>query len=403
MRVLILASSFHPVIGGAETYIHEVAVGLAQAGHRPLVVTDVPRGFAPGDAFDDPPGVEVRRLHRYRDILASDSKILWEELAHGLHPELAQCLEEWRPDLVFTNSLGTSFAGKTLSLAAGVPWAAAFHEQEPEVAPLGHARLGLVYGVLKPELVLAGSEFYADRAARWGSGANTTVIHHGVDTDLFHPNGDGAPVRRRYGIPDDATLIVSAGRLKERKGHLETIRAFAQVRRERPDCRLLIVGSVSSASLEYARLLEQEIDRSGLKDAVVIDRDVTFQTMPGVYAAADIVAQPSHAEGLGIAVLEAMSSGRAVVTTDVSGIREVLGPPDIAEVVPARTVAPLADALLRLVLDPDMRAHLGRRARDHVRARFCRRTMIAATEAALAALVQARPLTEPLGAPLATA
>jgi glycosyltransferase involved in cell wall biosynthesis len=98
-----------------------------------------------------------------------------------------------------------------------------------------------------------------------------------------------------------------------------------------------------------------------------------------------------------------MSSGRAVVTTDVSGIREVLGPPGIAEVVPARTVEPLADALLRLVEDPHARARLGRRARDHVQTRFCRRTMITETEKALTALVQAGPSSNHPEYPLATA
>ncbi|WP_035849857.1 glycosyltransferase family 4 protein [Kitasatospora azatica] len=388
MRALIITSSFHPVVGGAETYAYEVARGLAQAGHLVHVVTDLPRGARPGSGFpQDPEGVTVRRLHRFRELLADESKIYWEQMAFGLHPELESCALELRPDVVLTNSLDTAVLGKTLALALGIPWAAAFHEQDPAAEPLGGARMRLVYQVLAPDLVLAGSEFYADRARRWGRPEHVEVIHHGVDTDRFHPGAGGCGVRNRYGVPDGSVLVVCAGRFKARKGQLETLRAFAVLHEHDPAARLLLVGSVSSASEEYARQLEAEVDRLGLRDAVRIDREVTFDRMPAVLAAADIVAQPSHAEGLGLAVLEAMSSGRATVTTDITGVREILTVPGIAETVPPGEVAPLAAVLVRLAADRDGRSALGGRAREHVTAAFSRQRMVARTESALAALV----------------
>lgn len=393
MRTLILASSFHPVVGGAETYVYEIARGLADAGHPTTVVTDLPRQALPGyTPPDDPPGVTVRRLYRFHELLADPSKIYWEQMAHGLHPEILACAEEARPEVVLTNSLDTAVPGKTLALALGIPWAAAFHEQEPESEPLGQGRLKLVYDVLAPDLVLAGSEFYAERARRWGSGDRTLVVHHGVDTDRFRPGLDASAARERYGIPLDALLTVCAGRLKPRKGQLETLRAFAALHERAPHARLLLVGSVNSASREYSESLEAEVDRLGLRAVVRIDRSLTFDRMPEVLAAADIVAQPSHAEGLGLSVLEAMSSGRATVTTDVPGIREILGPPGVAEVVPPGEVAPLAAALIRLAADRGLRASLGRRAREHVQRCFSRRRMVADTTAALRALTTRPPV-----------
>ncbi|MFJ4622468.1 glycosyltransferase family 4 protein [Streptomyces sp. NPDC088812] len=392
MRTLILTSSFHPAIGGAETYAYEIARGLAHTGHPTAVVTDLPRHARPGEVFaGDPADVSVHRLHRFQSLLADDSKIFWEQMAFGLHPELAVCAEEFRPDVVLTNSLDTALPGKTLALALDLPWAAAFHEQDPAQEPLGTARMRLAYGVLAPDLVLAGSEFYAERARRWGFRERVALIHHGVDTEQFTPHRDGTAVRRRYGVPDDAVLIVSAGRLKARKGHLETLRAFAEVHAHRPGTRLLLVGSVNSASHAYSDLLEAEVDRLGMRSVVRIDRTVTFADMPQVLAAADIVAQPSHAEGLGLSVLEAMSCGRATVTTDIPGIREILGPPGIAEVVLPGEVAPLAEALRRLVDDPELRSTLGRRARRHVEERFSRRRMVADTATALCALTDRLP------------
>jgi glycosyltransferase involved in cell wall biosynthesis len=385
VRVLFISSSFHPVIGGAETYAWDVVTGMRARGHEVVVVTDVPRGHAPGEvSTENPEGVTVRRLSRYRELLADPSKLHWEQMAFSLMPELAECAGEFGPDLVMTNSLDTSPLGKTVALDRDIPWVAAFHEHAPQDEPLGAGRLRLVYEVLRPDLVLVGSQFYAQRARRWGgAGLRTRLIYHGVDTDRFRPGVAAEPVRRRYGVAAEEILIVCSGRLKPRKGIRELIRAFAPVHERHPRTRLLIVGSVSSASLDYAAALEADIKELGLPETVIIDQGVTFDQMPEVLAAADIVAQPSFEEGLGMAVLEAMSSARPVVTTDIPGVREILTAPGIAEVLPPGRLEPLTDALLKLVGDRRLRERLGRSARQHVEQHFSRRRMLEQTESAL--------------------
>lgn len=386
MRLLMITSSFHPVIGGAETYAFEVAREMAARGHAVTVVTDAPRDPAPAGPLDgDPPGVTVHRFTAYRALLADRSKIHWEQMAFGIHPELCDVLDQAKPDVVITNSLDAAVLGKTVALDRDIPWVAAFHEQAPEREPLGLGRLRLVYGQLRPSLVLAGSRFYADRAERFG--ADTELIYHGVDTDLFHPGSDPDPARRRYGYTERDVVIACAGRLKERKGIIEALRAFAAVHAARPETRLLVVGSVSSASLDYAARLESEIDRLGLRAVVTIDQTVTFDQMPGLLAAADLVTQPSLEEGLGLSVLEAMSTGRATVTTDIPGIREILTAPDVASIVPPGRVEPLAAALERLVADPRERAALAARGRAHVLEHFSRSRMMRQTEEALRLVV----------------
>ncbi len=389
MRLLIITSSFHPVIGGAETYAFEVARAMAVKGHSVTVVTDAPRGESPGPVTGDPAAVTVRRLDGYRALLADPSKIYWEQMAFGIHPELWHVLDQATPDVVMTNSLDTAVMGKTVALDRDIPWIAAFHEQAPEREPLGQGRLRLVYGQLRPSLVLAGSRFYASRAERFG--ARAELIYHGVDTDLFHPAVDPGPTRQRYGYSDHDVVIACAGRLKERKGILQALQAFALVHAAHPETRLLIVGSVSSASLDYAAQLEAETDRLGLRSAVTIDRTVTFDQMPGVLAAADIVTQPSLEEGLGLSVLEAMSAGRAAVITDIPGIREILTTPDIALVVQPGRIEPLSAALERLVVNARERAGLALRGRLHVVEHFSRSRMMSQTEAALRLVIRSGP------------
>lgn len=389
MRLLLVTASFHPTIGGAETYAYDMARLLVEAGHAVAVVTDLPRGLALGEhVAGDPPGVLVHRLSGYRLLLNDESKIHWEQLAFGLLPELLEVVQRFKPNVVLSNSLDTALFAKMIELELGIPWAATFHEQAPEIEALGIGRVRLVYEVLRPNLVLAGSEFYAARARRWGCGERVIRIYHGVNTDVFHPTVDGREVRRRYGISPDELLIVCAGRLKPRKGMLELICALGQIAVKRPEIRLLIVGSVSSASRHYADQLRVEAERLGAGSVVLFDETVTHGAMPSVLAAADIVAQPSLEEGLGLSVIEAMASGKPVVMTDIPGFREITTTPDVALVVPPGDTAALADALTSLVDNKVYRHSLGERGREHALHHFSRVRMGQETEEALLRLLK---------------
>lgn len=385
MRVLLVTATFHPAIGGAETYAYEVARALIEAGHSMSIITDGARAVP---VSGDPSGVTVHRLTEYQRSLYDESKIPWEQMAFGLMPECERIVTDVMPDIVVTNSLDTAMLGRVIGSQRRIPWAAAFHEQTPETEPLGVGRLELVYGRLRPDLVLAGSEFYADRARRWGDPSSVKLIYHGVDTDAFAPGVDGSIVRQRYGIQPDHMLIVCAGRLKARKGMRELINAISAVVQAYDSTRLLIVGSVNSASRAYADELHSMVARMNLSERVLFDEHVPFEAMPQVYAAADIVAQPSLAEGLGLSVLEAMAAGKPVVTTDIPGVREITTAPGVAVVVPPGDVPSLVEAILLLIQRPEARRSVGVSARTHVVEWFSRSRMAHETEAALLELVR---------------
>jgi glycosyltransferase involved in cell wall biosynthesis len=385
---MIITATFHPTIGGAETYAFEIARSLVASGNAVAVVTDLPREVAARrQVVGDPPGVLVSRLSKYRDAFKDETKIPWEQMTFGLMPELADITSQFEPNAILSNSLDTALLAKIVQLERDIPWAAAFHEQSPENEPFGCSRMRLVYELLQPSLVLAGSEFYAARAHKWGRYDRVRLIYHGVDTEYFNPAVVGNNVRQHYGVHPNQLLIVCAGRLKERKGMLELIRAFGQIAQHKPDVRLLIAGSVNSASRSYADQLRSEAEVLGVTEKVVFDETVTYDQMPSLLAAADIVAQPSLAEGLGLSVIEAMSSGKAVVTTDIPGIREITIEEDVAIIVPAGDSKALADGLVSLIDNEYLRNLLGRRARALVEHKFSRSRMIQQTEAALLELL----------------
>jgi glycosyltransferase involved in cell wall biosynthesis len=384
MRVLLLTSAYPPVMGGAETYALIVASGLADRGHDVVVVTDTSEI---GGGAEEPAAQTSRprviRLSGYQSLLADPGRLRWEQMYFGLLPETASALGPWRPDVVVTNSMETVLLGRMVAAEFGTPLVGAFHEHDPDAEPFGEGRMALAYKWAAPDAVLAGSTMYADRALRHLPADRVHLIHHGVDTCAFSPRTDGEPARRRYGVTRADVLVVTVGRLKERKGQLELLQAFAGLQ-ARDDLRLVIAGGVSSAAPDYADRLEAEIDHRGLRDRVVIDRGLAYQDMPEILAAADIVALPSHSEGLGLALLEAMSAARPVVATRIAGFEEVLrGAPDVARLVDPGDAGELRIALGELAGSPADRDRLGTGARRHVIRRFSRQRMIDRTEAVL--------------------
>ncbi len=377
MRVLLLASTFHPQIGGAETYALNIARGLFALGHTVDVVTDS-GALPPTDRPAD--GIPIHRLSKYRDAFGAQDRILWEEMAFGLRPELAEIVAAVRPDAIVSNSLDLCVMAKLVSLTQNIPWIACFHEQAPEREPLGTATLQLCYGLLQPDAVIAGSAFYMKRATQFAA-HRAHLIYHGIDTDAFRCSDEAAAVvRRQYGLAPDALIVASLGRFKARKGFLDLLEAFAVVPRTAQDLALVIAGSLNSASSEYFAQMTAAAQNLGLSDRVIFDQTLAHHDIPQLLSGADIVVQASLEEGLGLALIEAMSCARAVVATRIPAHLDVLGTSDAVVLADPQSPRSLARAISTLRQDADLRAQLGARARAHVLSRFSLKAMSEATE-----------------------
>ncbi|GAA3607320.1 glycosyltransferase family 4 protein [Microlunatus ginsengisoli] len=192
---------------------------------------------------------------------------------------------------------------------------------------------------------------------------------NGVDPARYRPADANAraSARRLFGIDEDATVILYAGRLVGDKGIGELLLAFEQLRSEHDDVVLLLVGS---AEPERDPLSEQAAQLLRSSDGIV---NVGWcDDVRPYYSAADIFALPSYREGLPNALLEASACGLACVATDINGCNEVVADAETGLLIPVRDSAALASALERL-LDVDLRARLGCAARRRVRERYDQR------------------------------
>ncbi|KQW52505.1 hypothetical protein ASC77_24310 [Nocardioides sp. Root1257] len=191
-----------------------------------------------------------------------------------------------------------------------------------------------------------------------GIATAATISPNGVDLGRFAPAADRTRTgaRRRLGLPDVPT-VVCVGRLTEQKGQLDLVEAWADVRARVPDARLVLVGDGPDRA-------ELEARTSDADDVALVGVRSDVDTW---LAAADVIAAPSHWEGMAVAPLEAMASGRSVVATDVEGMAESM-PRGGGLIVRVGDVDALADGITERLLDPDLAAQEGAVARQHVAA-----------------------------------
>jgi glycosyltransferase involved in cell wall biosynthesis len=329
-------------------------------------------------------------------------------------------VREVRPDLVHAHSAKAGLAGR-LALRGRLPTVYQPHAWSFEAATGHTARLARAwerYAARWADRVLCVSEAERDIGTAAGVSARWAVVHNGIDLTRFTapdpapqprpapgPQPRSAPQPRSgpgassapgpcsgpdassvpgsvsgarpaegpvaeldalRGLDPWTVLVVCVGRLCEQKGQRVLLAAWPRIAAQVPGARLVLVGEGPDREL-LRHAAPFGVVFAGASDAV---RDW--------YAAADLVVLPSLWEGMALTPLEAMACGCPVVVTDVAGSRELLPPGQEAGcLVPPGDADALADAVVRLALDPCLRAESARAACGHVRAAFDVRTTAA--------------------------
>ena len=198
-------------------------------------------------------------------------------------------------------------------------------------------------------------------ASRYGPRPSWTVLHNGVDLDLFTPAPASIPPDLR--IAPDTPVVSIVAALRPGKGHRDAVAAWPMVLDRHPDAILLLVGS----GPEEARLLAQVRDLR-LQDRVIFAG--LRPDVPRVLRASTLIALPTRTEALPTALIEAAASGRAAVASDIPGVREVLVDGQTGITVPVGDIHALATGIVRLLGDAPLRDYLGSEARRRAEAEF---------------------------------
>lgn len=244
---------------------------------------------------------------------------------------------------------------------------------EPGTEYLNSAKRRLVdslTGVWCNDAFVAVSAFVKDSAVRnlGFPEDKITIIPNSVDIEEF-PEIDlqvAARKRKELGISPQDQVVLTVGRLDPPKGHRFLLESLAEVKRFFPAVKLLIVGDGPSRSS-----LESLSQQMGIADHVVFSG--VRQDVKEILSLCDLFVLPTLSEGLPVALLEAMALKRACVASRIPPVEEVIQDGVSGFLVPPRCPASLAEAIIRLLRNPQQREEVGIRAWETVRERFSAR------------------------------
>jgi glycosyltransferase involved in cell wall biosynthesis len=358
--VALLTSLFPPSVGGIQTQTLALARGLAALGVPVHVVTRPAPGRPAREQLD---GVEIHRVGLSRGGPAATVAYV------ALAARAVAALRD-RIDVVHAHQLlSPASAAVTAAALGGPPFVVTAHASGDigDVASLARqGRLGrgrlLALRHLASAFVAVSAPIRGELEGAGIPPSRVRSIPNGVDTRRFSPAEPGERRRRRreLGLPP-VPAVIYAGRLSPEKGVDVLIDAWADARRRGVVGTLCLVGDGPERGA-----LERRARDHGVLGAVRFAGPAD-DVAPWL-AAADAFVLPSRTEGLSVALLEAMSSGLAVVATDVGGTRDAAG--GAAVLVPPAEPRALAEALAAVLAEGGPARALGDSARRRVLSRF---------------------------------
>ena len=347
-HVAHILSSF--AMGGQERVAFDLAVSQHRAGWPVTVLSLAP---PPDGMLAD----ELRAAGIAFARVARDKP--------GVSPSLIVRLAWW----LRQNGVGLVHTHNRMALIYGAPagrlaGAAVVHTKHGS-NPKGGTRL--VAGNLAGRCVhafVAVSPETADVARRRREVAQRRllVITNGVELARFHPDPAArAAIRLELGLPGDAWVIGTVGRIAKEKNQALLVRAMAPLLG--PRTRLVIAGDGPLLPQLSAQI--EELGLSQVARCLGVRRDV-----PAVLNALDTFVLTSDTEGLPLVVLEAAATGLPIVSTAVGGIPTVVAEGETGYLVPVGDEHALRDRVAGLIADPAASRAMGARARDAAVSRY---------------------------------
>jgi len=338
MKVGIVSPYAYPRPGGANSYIRESYEELRRLGHEVRIIT-APWG-------DDPPAQDVIQVGQAMAIPFNGS-IGRITLSLRLEWLVSRMLEREKFDIIHHHEPFVPFLSFQILDSAKCPNVATFHAFGGFSFSYWSGRIVLDHYMSKIDERIAVSSAARYFVSRYFPG-DYRIIPNGVDVD-FYANARPFPEFR-----DGKVNILFVGRVENRKGAMYLLKAYATIKVRHPDTRLIIVGRGPQIGD-----LRRFVHSQRIGDVFFAGR-IDDTDKARFYKTADIFVAPSTGqESFGIVLLEAMAAGCAVVASDIHGYKRVVQRNVSGLLVEPKDPDAIAEALERLIADPELRRRLG--------------------------------------------
>ena len=371
------------IIGGAQENTVLTCRGLVERGHEVLLVAG-PETGPEGSLWPaaEASGAELVRLAALRRAIRPGRDLQ----ALG---DLRKLYQRWRPDVVHTHSSKAGILGRVAAKQARVPVVVhtihgmSFNRTQP-----GPTRL--VYQALERHVArhtraivtVADAMIEQSVAARIAPRERFVTVRSGMETERFGPD----PVQREHsraawGAGPGEVVVGTIARLFQHKGYEAIIAALPAVLARVPRVRLVWIGDG-----KHRPRYEQQLEQLGVRARVHLTGLLPPEQIPAQLAGLDVLVHASRWEGLPRAVVQALLCEVPAVSYDNDGAPEVVIPGETGVLVPYGDTPKLADGIVMLAEDAELRERLGRAGRQRCLQAFDWRKMVAELDALYARL-----------------
>lgn len=197
------------------------------------------------------------------------------------------------------------------------------------------------------------------------------IIYHGVKTDVYVPAIDKSKAWQSLTLlPKNSAKgkqgIAILGRVRKQKGVHLFVESCMAILKDKPDYTAVIVGSISSSNEAFVNELQEKIAQAGLSDRIVFAGEQSFSDIPKIFSSLSLVVALSENEGFGLTILEAMSSGAAVLASEAGAWPEVVRQGVDGYVVPVNDLVAVTEKMSLLLEDEEKLIQMGRNGRERV-------------------------------------
>ncbi len=382
MNITHLTSSYPRYPGdGTAPFIRSIALSQIERGHRVQIVApyDVEISPEPGD------DIQVERFRftwpdKYHIIGHSrslESDVRLKPLVYFLMPlflffgaiRLFRATREFNTDILHIHwVLPNGPIGAFVARLRKIPYVVSLHGSDVYIAGKNPVYSWIARSVMSRAFAVTScSQDLISQALKFGARANFQLLPWGVDPDKFHPSTSSAKTRE----DETSSTIISLGRMVYKKGFDTLVAAIPLVIREHPNARFIIGGTGPVMDQ-----LKQKVDEIGVSEYLDLPGRIPWDSVPAFLADADIFVLPSvrdeygNQDGLPTVLLEAMSSGTAIIASDIAGVGLVVRDQETGILLPPGDHVAIANAINTFLADPALRHRYQQSARRAVEEYF---------------------------------
>lgn len=366
---------FPPIIGGVETHLAFLLPEMVRNGHKVGLLTG---SVEKGKVRYQYKGVEIFRSPLF------DLNWLYRRGLEGIEEEVTATYTDFfnqiKPNIVHTHNMHYFSEVHTKILEKicqekGIPLILTAHNVWDDML-----FLKLTRGINWSHIIAVSHYIKKELTAVGLDEEKITVIHHGIDVNMFHPEVKPIDLRERFSQLKGKKIVLHPARIGMAKGADVSIKAINKVRERIPEVMLILTGTKNI--IDWGETQEKDIAYFidlvkvfNLKANVLIDF-FKYTEMPELYSLADVCIYPSSvSEPFGLTMLEALATAKPMIVTNAGGMPEVIRDGINGYVIKVRDVEALAHYILCLLEDGNLARRLGRTGREMVEKHYTKEMM----------------------------